>query len=95
MAGKSLPELLRLVNERICELHTEASGADAGFLCECGQRACKEQVRLTPKEYAGRDAVSILACGHKRTQTKASLPLKVLVSPFGIDRTAPTLRNGG
>lgn len=44
--------LLREVNERIEELSTRTTTVERfGFVCECGQTSCIEQVQLEVQEY--------------------------------------------
>lgn len=72
MEGKGLTELLRLVNERICELEDVSLGNDAAFWCECGWPACKDQIQLTRREYELTGA-PLLAPGHTAKE-KTPLP---------------------
>jgi hypothetical protein len=44
----------RIANERMTawpERQEAASGAAQTFLCECGNRRCREPIRLTPAQY--------------------------------------------
>ena len=45
--------LFREVNDRVCEVVALplAAGEEVDFLCECGDEACIETVRLDLKEY--------------------------------------------
>jgi hypothetical protein len=82
MESKGLPNLLKRVNERICELRADALDADAEFFCECGQRDCAEPIELTPRAYLGTRGLFLLAPGHESPRGEIPLPLKVLVGPF-------------
>jgi len=73
MEGKSLTALLRLVNDRICELEDERGGATTAFWCECGWPGCKDQVHLRQGQYELTGA-PLLAYGHTAIQRRP-LPL--------------------
>jgi hypothetical protein len=87
MESKGLPNLLKRVNERICELRADALDADAEFFCECGERDCKEPIQLTPRAYLRKRGRFLLAPGHESPGVPLPLPLRVLAGPF-----APGLR---
>jgi hypothetical protein len=78
MEGKDLTELLRLVNDRICELGDASLRPEAAFWCECGWPACKDQVQLTLRGYELTGA-PLLAHGHTAMQTKP-VPVTVAVA---------------
>ena len=82
MESKGLPNLLKRVNERICELRADALDADAEFFCECGHRDCAEAIELTPRSYLLRRGLFLLAHGHEIPRGELPLPLTVLVGPF-------------
>ena len=86
MEGKDLTELLRLVDDRICELGDASPRPEAAFWCECGWPACKDQIQLTLREYET-TGVPLLAHGHTVMQRK---PLPVTV---GMSRPV-ALRTG-
>jgi hypothetical protein len=76
MESKGLPKLLKRVNERICELRADSLDADAEFFCECGQRDCKEPIRMSPKAYLLTSGLFLLAPGHENPGGELPLPLK-------------------
>ena len=78
MEGQDLTELLRLVNDRICQLGGASLRPEAAFWCECGWPACKDQIRLTLGEY-GLTGTPLLAQGHTARQRRP-LPATVLTS---------------
>jgi hypothetical protein len=78
MEGKDLTELVRLVNDRICELGNASLLPEAAFWCECGWPACKDQIQLTLREYELTGA-PLLAHGHTARQGKP-LPATVVMS---------------
>jgi hypothetical protein len=43
--------LFRVVNERVREVRPEEGEEETGFLCECGDEACTETIRLSVREY--------------------------------------------
>jgi hypothetical protein len=47
-----VPELFRAVNERIQELANLSVNGVFDFVCECGDDACTEVMRLTEQEFA-------------------------------------------
>jgi hypothetical protein len=85
MEGKDVAALVRLVNDRVCELGEASLRPEAAFSCECGWPACQDQVQLTLKEYALTGA-PLLAHGHEASQNKP-LPATVVMSRSAALRT--------
>ena len=81
MESKGLPNLLKRVNDRICELRADSLDADAEFFCECGQRDCAEAIQLTPRAYLLRRGLFLLAPGHESPRGELPLALTALVGP--------------
>jgi hypothetical protein len=81
MESKGLPNLLKVINERICELRADSLDANAEFFCECGQHDCKEAIHLTPRAYRGRRGIFLLAPGHRNPRGVLPLPVSVLAGP--------------
>lgn len=81
MESNGLPNLLRVINERICELRAGSLDATAEFFCECGQHDCKEAIHLTPRAYRDSRGIFLLAPGHRNPRGVLPLPMSLLVGP--------------
>lgn len=61
MDNRNATHVKRDTNDRIHTLLLRTNGAEAEFLCECGNPACVSLVTVGLNEYAARDGVPLLA----------------------------------